>query len=91
MEIHTWQRREIENYFCTRSTLESYAQASAEVDSQGPLFAAGEKPRRTQVMNDAISEIEGAMSTLGQGSPWDEGVKVSDIFLTPLFRSYFES
>lgn len=90
LEIHTWQKREIENYFCTRSTLEAYAHASAEADSQGPLFAEGEKPRRTQAMNDSITEIEGAMSTLGQGSPWDDGVKVSDIFLTPLFRSYFQ-
>ena len=90
MEIHTWQRREIENYFCTRSTLEAYAQASAEDDSQGPLFAVGEKPRRLQAMSASIAEIEGAMSTLGQGSPWDAGVKVSDIFLTPLFRAYFQ-
>ena len=41
-------------------------------------------------MNDSITEIESAMLTLGQGSPWDEGVKVSDIFLTPLFRSFFQ-
>lgn len=90
LEICTWQRREIENYFCTRTTLEVYAQASAEADSHGPLFAVGEKPRRLQAMNDSITEIEGAMLTLGQGSPWDEGVKVSDIFLTPLFRSFFQ-
>ena len=90
LEIHTWQRREIENYFCTRSTLEAYAQASAEADSQGPLFAVGEKPRRIQAMSDSITEIEGAMFTLGQGSPWDAEVKVSDIFLTPLFRIYFK-
>ena len=90
LEIHTWQRREIENYFCTRSTLEAYAQASAEADSQGPLFAVGEKPRRIQAMSDSITEIEGAMFTLGQGSPWDAEVKVSDIFLTPLFRNYFK-
>ena len=90
LEIHTWQRREIENYFCTRSMLEAYAQASAEADSQGPLFAVGEKPRRIQAMSDSITEIEGAMFTLGQGSPWDAEVKVSDIFLTPLFRNYFK-
>lgn len=90
LEIRTWQRREIENYFCTRSTLEAYAQASAEADSQGPLFAVGEKPKRLQAMNDSITEIESAMLTLGQGSPWDAGVKVSDIFMTPLFRSFFQ-
>ncbi len=29
------------------------------------------------------------MTTLDKGSPWDADAKVSDDFLTPLFRSYF--
>ena len=90
LEVQTWKRREIENYFCTPTTLENYAIASAEADTQGPLFAVAERPLRLRAMQDAIAEIEGAMSTLGQGSPWDEGVKVSDMFLTPLFRTYFQ-
>ena len=69
LEVQSWQRREIENYFCTPATLEAYAEASAEIDSQGPLFAVGEKPRRLQAMSDSIKEVEGAMFTLGQGSP----------------------
>ena len=90
LEVQSWKRREIENYFCTQTTLENYAIASADADAQGPLFAVAERPIRLQAMKDAIAEIEGAMSTLGQGSPWDEDVKVSDIFLTPLFRTYFQ-
>ncbi len=90
LNIQSWQRREIENYFCTRTTLENYAVASAEADAQGPLFAVAERPIRLRAMQEAISEIEGAMLTLGQGSPWDEDVKVSDTFLTPLFRTYFQ-
>ena len=90
LEVWSWKSREIENYFCTRATLEAYARASAEVDAQGPLFAEAEKPRRIQAMNEAIAEIESAMATLDQGSPWDASVKVSDIFLTPLFRAYFQ-
>ena len=39
MEISTWQRREIENYFCSRAVLDSYAQATAPADVPGPLFA----------------------------------------------------
>ena len=30
------------------------------------------------------------MDTLGRGSPWSSGAKVSDDFLTPLFVSYFQ-
>ena len=28
------------------------------------------------------------METIGQSSPWSEDLKVSDDFLTPLFRNY---
>ena len=40
-------------------------------------------------MREAISEICEAMGRLGRGSPWDEDIKVSDDFLTPLFGTYF--
>ena len=89
LEVLTWQRREIENYLCSRSTLEAYAQASALADTDGPLFAANEANRRLTAMQEAIEEVERAMQTLGKGSPWDVDAKVSDDFLTPLFRAYF--
>jgi len=41
-------------------------------------------------MRKCIQEIEVALKTLGKGSPWDEGTKVSDDFLTPLFEQYFK-
>ena len=41
-------------------------------------------------MGSAISEVEAAMNTLGRGSPWSPDTKVSDDFLTPLFRAYFQ-
>ena len=40
-------------------------------------------------MRGAIDEITAAMERLGRGSPWDPDTKVSDDFLTPLFRAYF--
>ena len=40
-------------------------------------------------MREAIDEIASALERLGRGSPWDPGTKVSDDFLTPLFRAYF--
>ena len=90
LEEYAWERREIENYFCSRLTLEAYARASAGTDLPGPLFAIGEQAVRLQAMNDAIQEIESAMAALGRGSPWDSNTKVSDDFLTPLFRAYFQ-
>ena len=88
VECLAWQRREIENYLCSRTTLESYA-AAAAADVPGPLFVEAEVERRVGAMREAIDEIASALERLGRGSPWDPGTKVSDDFLTPLFRAYF--
>ena len=90
VERLVWQRREIENYLCSRTTLESYAAAAAATaDVPGPLFVEAEVERRVGAMREAIDEIASALERLGRGSPWDPGTKVSDDFLTPLFRAYF--
>lgn len=84
-----WNKREIENYFCSRETLETYARQSA-ADAAGPLFTAAETERRLQAMRESITELERALLTLGKGSPWDPQTKVSDDFLVPLFQNYFK-
>ena len=89
VECLIWERREIENYFCSMATLERYARVSAEGDTLGPLFVPAEADRRVHVMREAIEEVKSAMKTLDKGSPWDRDVKVSDDFLTPLFQNYF--
>ena len=86
----TWKRREIENYLCSQATLEEYASQAAEADTPEPLFAIQEVERRLKAMGSAISEVQAAMNTLGRGSPWSPDTKVSDDFLTPLFRAYFQ-
>ncbi len=89
LELLTWERREIESYFCSRRTLENYARALAESETPGALFAPLEVKRRLEVMHGAIRDVEDAMETLGRGSPWQGDAKVSDEFLAPLFRTYF--
>ena len=84
-----WKRREIENYVCSRATLEAYANASAPEEAEGPLFTAAEADRRLGVMRTTIDEIRSALETLGKGSPWHPDTKASDEFLTPLFETYF--
>jgi hypothetical protein len=86
----TWRKREIENYFCTRRTLEAYATQSAADAAAGPLFSEAEAQRRLTAMQESIAELEAALKTLGKGSAWDSGTKVSDDFLTPLFQNYFK-
>ena len=73
---YSWKKREIENYLCSRDLLLRW------VGVQFPLFL--------QSMEDAISEVENARRILGQTSPWDGNTKVSEDFLAPVFRSFYE-
>ena len=78
-----WERREIENYICSRATLEAYAMAKAWDAAPGPLFTGN-------AMREALEEVETALITLGKGSPWSADIKASDDFLDPLFIAYFK-
>ena len=41
-------------------------------------------------MDASIQEIESALTALGRPSPWGPDLKVSDDFLDPLFKKFFE-
>ncbi len=83
-----WKRREIENYLCTRATLEAYAEAPD--GETGPLFAPAESEKRLETMRSAIEEVGHAMETLGKGSPWSADAKASDDVLTSIFATCFK-
>ena len=85
-----WKKREIENYLCFPETLEAFARYEGESKSLGPLFSKPEAGRRLKVMKECIEEVEKAMEILEKGSPWSADTKVSDDFLTPLFKKYYE-
>jgi ABC-type lipoprotein export system ATPase subunit len=82
-----WQRREIENYFCTRETLLAYARH----DTGDDLFGHAECERRVAAMESAISRVSSALATLGKPDPWSPDLKVSDELLEPVLRNYFEA
>ena len=84
-----WKRREIENYICSRATLEAYAATSGPDDTPTSLFTASNQDQRVQAMRDSITEIESAMQTLDEGSPWDTNIKASDKSLNRIFKAYF--
>ena len=89
LEYMVWKRREIENYLCSKSTLEAYARVSAAAAEPAPLFTGAEIGKRSTAMGEAIAEVGRALEILGKGSPWGDEVKASDEFLTPLFKAYF--
>ena len=81
-----WSKREIENHLCKRDGLLNWARyAGEEYGPPGPLFARDWK----DLMSDCITSLEQALSTLGR-SPWSDDTKVSDDFLPPLFKNFFE-
>ena len=82
---HQWRHREIENYLCKREVLMAWAEDRQKRQGVGPLFAA----QWLSAMDEAITEVENALETLGKGSPWAPDTKVSDDFLHPLFDSFF--
>lgn len=84
----TWERREIENYLCTRATLEAYAEAPG--GETGSLFALAESEKRLEAMRSTIEEVGHAVETLGKGSLWSADAKASDDVLAPLFAAYFK-
>lgn len=90
LEILQWERREIENYLCDKETLMAYAQEVEHKETSGPLFSQAETQKRTDAMNQSISEVEDAMKTLQEGSPWDAATKVSERFLPAVFEKYFK-
>jgi ABC-type taurine transport system ATPase subunit len=80
-----WQRREIENYLCQRSSLIAFAEARGTAQ-HGDLF--GALWRGT--MEESIDEITAALRALGKPDPWSGDIKASDEFLEPLFRKFYE-
>ena len=90
LELIAWERREIENYLCTPATLEAYARSPTAHGERAPLFIEAESERRLKAMREAMDETASAFEKLDMPSPWDPSVKVSDLFLKPLFKTYFK-
>lgn len=85
-----WTRREIENYLCQPETLLAYAEASAREETLGPLFEEGDVARRQQAMDEAITDLVPPVARRDPTHQWWLNTKVSDDFLDPLFKSYFQ-
>jgi len=80
-----WRWREIENYLCQREVLLAFAAAEGHRHA-GELFATAWRAH----MEESITEIEQALSTLGEPSPWGPEIKASDIFLDRVFKRFYE-
>jgi len=86
LKHYMWSRNELENYLCSREVLLAWSEDSAERFGGGALFAQVWRSK----MEECISEIEDALETLGEPSPWGADIKVTDRFLDRLFAKFFK-
>ncbi|MDB5967832.1 MAG: family ATPase [Hydrocarboniphaga sp.] len=94
-ELHTgsrltermWQRREIENYLVTPESLRQFVQLGLRDDD---LLEQAERGRRVEILEQVVSELVNALKLTGKDDPWGPDIKVTDDFLDPLFRRFFE-
>jgi len=80
-----WRRREIENYLCSKEVLLRYARGMEPDDLVGRAL----RQQREEAMTHAIERVENAIRELDR-DPWSADEKVSDEFLPPIFKRYFE-
>jgi ABC-type cobalamin/Fe3+-siderophores transport system ATPase subunit len=84
-----WKKREIENYFCRRDILTSYAKGPV-IPTENDLFKTAESDKRQQIMEECINQLEEALRITGKPSPWSDDIKATDDFLNPLFVNYLK-
>lgn len=80
-----WNRKEFENYLCMEEVLIAFARSGQTED----IFGMAEADDREKVMRETILDITTALQKLNRPSPWSPDTKVTDEFLDPLFKEYF--
>lgn len=81
-----WQRREIENYLCSRDVLIACAGhvGAQYLDELG-------KSAAVAAMENSIRKISEAIATLRNSDAFGPDIKATDDFLDPLFKDFFLS
>ncbi len=82
-----WTRREIENYLVTPASLEAFVQAGLR---SGDLLEEAERKNRLVILRACIEELVAALKITNKPDPWGPEIKVTDDFLDPLFKLYFD-
>ena len=82
-----WDQREIENYLVTPQSLKEFVQIGLRNDD---LIDEAERINRLDVLDTCISEIVSALRVTNKPDPWGTEIKVTDEFLDPLFKLYYE-
>ena len=94
-ELHTgsqltermWSRREIENYLVTPASLRAFVVQGLRDDD---LIEQAERQNRFAKLEASLAAIAHALSITNKPDPWGPDIKVTDDFLDPLFKLYYE-
>ncbi len=94
-ELHTgsqltermWSRKEIENYLVTPASLRGFVVQGLRDDD---LIEQAERQNRFDKLEATLAEITHALSITNKPDPWGADIKVTDDFLDPLFKLYYE-
>jgi AAA domain, putative AbiEii toxin, Type IV TA system len=82
-----WMQREIENYLVTPASLRAFVQQGLRDDD---LIDQAERNIRLETLEYCVNEVVKALQITNKPNPWGEDVKVTDDFLDPLFKLYYE-
>lgn len=82
-----WARREIENYLVTPASLKEFVQQGLRSDD---LIEAAERKTRLEILEACLDEIIKALKLTNRLDPWGPDIKITDEFLDPLFRLFYE-
>lgn len=82
-----WRRKEIENYLVTPESLRRFVVQDIPT---GDLLEAPERSHRLETLNKVIEDITSALRLTNKPDPWGVDIKVTDDFLDPLFKLYYD-
>ena len=82
-----WARREIENYLVTPASLRAFVQMGLRTDD---LIEEAERRNRLAILGTCIAELVNALRLTNKPDPWGPDIKVTDDFLDPLFKLFYE-
>lgn len=82
-----WERREIENYLVTPESLTAFVVSGLREDD---LIELAERDNRVSTLSKCVAEMVNALQLTNKPDPWGGDIKVTDDFLDPLFKLYYE-
>lgn len=82
-----WTRREIENYVTTPDSLRAFVAGDLRTDD---LIDSVERKQRVALLDECVGDLTSALAITGKPDPWSGDIKVTDDFLDPLFKRFYE-